>query len=176
VTSPTIPAVVVMGVSGSGKSTVGRLLAELLGADFVDADDLHPAANVAKMAAGSPLTDEDRAPWLVLVGEAIATRREAGAPVVVACSALRRAYRDAITAAALGDVVFVSLDGSPELLATRIGARRAHFMPATLLVSQLQTLEPLQPDEHGFTVSVAGPPADIAAAAAVALATLRPAS
>jgi carbohydrate kinase (thermoresistant glucokinase family) len=148
--------IVVMGVSGSGKSTVGKLLAENLGARFIDGDDLHPKANRVKMASGTPLNDEDRWPWLDLVGAALA-----GAPnpidvfelvkptgTVVACSALKRIYRDRILAAAPG-TIFVHLHGTPELLASRMKAREGHFMKETMLASQLETLEPLEPGEPG---------------------------
>ncbi|MCS0499427.1 gluconokinase [Protaetiibacter mangrovi] len=151
--------VVVMGVSGSGKSTVGALLAGRLGWVFVDGDELHPSANVAKMAAGIPLDDDDRWPWLDAVGE-----RLAAGPVVVACSALRRAYRDRLRAAAPG-VRFVLLDGTRELLAARMSSRH-HFMPETLLDSQLATLERPDPDEHVLVYDIAAAPARIADAAA----------
>ena len=126
--------IVVMGVSGAGKSTVGEALAHRLDVPFVDADDLHPAANVEKMRTGTPLTDDDRWPWLDLVGAALAAAEPPG--IVVACSALRRAYRDRLRAVA-PDVAFVALEGDPEVLAERLGARAGHFMPATLLASQL---------------------------------------
>ena len=155
--------VVVMGVSGSGKSTVGRLAAELLGAAFVDADDLHPAANVAKMAAGIPLTDEDRQPWLAVVGRTLADAGPAG--MVLACSALKRSYRDLIRAVA-PDTAFAELHGSRELLAERLLDRPGHFMPTSLLDSQLATLEPLQPDESGLRLDIADPPAALAEAIA----------
>ncbi len=156
-----LSALVVMGVSGSGKSTVAAAVAARVGALFLDADDFHPASNVAKMAAGTPLTDEDRRPWLMSVGDEIARRTGAGEPVVVACSALKRAYRDVLRERG-GDVSFALLDGTPELLAERIGARAGHFMPATLLGSQLVALERLQPDEPGFSVDVAEAPDQIA--------------
>ena len=147
--------VVVMGVSGSGKSTIGKLLAEKLGVPFTDADDLHPESNVAKMAAGTPLEDEDRWPWLALVGDALAAASTTG--LVVACSALKRSYREAILAAA-PDTVFVLLHGPRELLSERMGHRDDHFMPLGLLDSQLATLELLEPDEPGFTVSITPSP------------------
>lgn len=151
------PRVVVMGVSGSGKSTVGVLLATRLGVPFRDADDLHPVANVEKMSRGIPLTDEDRAPWLDAVGAQLAA-----APVgmVMACSALRQSYRDVVRAAA-PDTVFAHLHGTQELLAERIGARRDHFMPPTLLESQLATLE-APDDDEGVTVAIAADPDHIA--------------
>lgn len=152
-------SLVVMGVSGSGKSTVAARVAERAGAAFVDADDLHPASNVAKMAAGVPLTDEDRMPWLREVGEVIARHHDER--IVVACSALRRVYRDAIRERA-GDVLFAELDGSRDLLAERMAGRTQHFMPLTLLDSQLATLEPLQEDEHGIRVDISGSPDEIA--------------
>ena len=154
--------VVVMGVSGCGKSTVGWLLARLLDVPFVDADGLHPAANVARMAAGTPLTDQDRWPWLRVVGGELA-RTSGGA--VVACSALRRAYRDVLRESAPG-TVFVHLTGSREQLATRMAARLDHFMPPSLLDTQLAALEPLGPDEAGITLDVAAAPDRIAADAA----------
>lgn len=152
--------VVVMGVSGSGKSTVGRAVADALGAPFVDGDDLHPAANVAKMAAGIPLTDADRVPWLRAVGRTLAEGDDAG--VVVACSALKRSYRDLIRDEAPG-TVFAELDGPRELLQERM-IRPGHFMPVSLLDSQLATLEPLQADEAGLRLDIAESPADLAAA------------
>ncbi|WP_426188231.1 gluconokinase [Microbacterium sp. TWP3-1-2b2] len=162
-------AVVVMGVSGSGKTTVGALLAGRIGARFVDADDLHPAQNKAKMHAGVPLTDEDREPWLRLVGEAIRTERALGRSIVVACSALRRSYRDLIRNEA-GDVSFMHLAGSRELLGQRLDARMGHFMPAALLDSQLATLEPLGADEQGAVLDVAVTPEQAVDAALAALA------
>jgi carbohydrate kinase (thermoresistant glucokinase family) len=145
--------IVVMGVSGAGKSTVGAALARRLGTPFVDADDLHPPANIRKMRDGIALVDADRMPWLDLVGEALA---EASAPgVVVACSALRRTYRDRLRAAA-PDVVFVALEGDPELLAERMGARPGHFMPATLLASQLAAYESPGADERAVRCPIEG--------------------
>ena len=143
-----------MGVSGSGKSTIGAALATRLGIRFEDADDLHPAANVAKMAAGIALTDDDRAPWLALVGAELAA---ASGGLVIACSALKRVYREAILAAAPA-TRFVFLDGSRGLLESRMRHRHGHFMPASLLDSQLATLEPLAADEPGVTVSLDADP------------------
>ena len=152
-----------MGVSGSGKSTVGEAIAERIGLPFVDGDELHPEENVAKMSAGLPLEDADRAPWLDAVGE-----RLAASPVVIACSALRRAYRDRLRAAAPG-IRLVLLDGSRELLAERMGGRADHFMPPELLDSQLATLERPDPDEGALVFDVARPVDEIAADAARAL-------
>jgi gluconokinase len=160
-TDARLPALVVMGVSGSGKSTIAAAVAARAGALFLDADDFHPASNTAKMAAGVPLTDEDRWPWLIAVGDEIARRTAAGRTVVMACSALKRSYR-AVLRERGGDVCFALLDGSPELLAERIGGRAGHFMPATLLSSQLVALERLQPDERGFAVDVAQSPDRVA--------------
>ncbi|WP_337003902.1 MULTISPECIES: gluconokinase [unclassified Microbacterium] len=139
--------IVVMGPSGCGKSTVGGALAEALGARFVDGDDLHPAANVEKMSAGIPLDDEDRAPWLRTVGETLQGEER----IVLACSALRRAYRDAIRAEA-PEAFFAELVVDRDLLAERLSSRPGHFMPVSLLDSQLQTLEPLGDDETGVRV------------------------
>jgi carbohydrate kinase (thermoresistant glucokinase family) len=141
--------IVVMGVSGCGKSSVGIALAEALGARFIDGDDLHPEANKAKMGAGIPLDDSDRWPWLDLVGQELA----AGPATVIACSALKRAYRDRIRAAA-PKTFFVHLDGSREILEQRLGDRTGHFMPATLLDSQLAILEPLGSDEAGVVIDI----------------------
>ncbi|MCU1437893.1 MAG: gntK 1 [Naasia sp.] len=162
-------AVIVMGASGSGKSTVGRLIAERLGVDFVDADDLHSPESTAKMAAGTPLTDEDRWPWLRRVGAVLADETAQGRSSVVACSALRRAYRDLLRQAAGGPVTFVHLHGTRELLEQRLGKREGHFMPPALLDSQLATLEPLGPDERPVLVDIALPPEQAADAAIAAL-------
>lgn len=158
---------VVMGVSGAGKTTVGQALAAELHAPFVDGDDLHPAANVRRMASGTPLSDADRAPWLARVGAVLAS----GETVVVACSALRRAYRDAIRAAA-PDAVFVQLDAGPGELDARMRARLHHYMPASLLPSQLAALEPLQADEAGVVVDASGTPAEVVVRVREALASL----
>ena len=147
--------VVVMGVSGSGKTTVGAALAHALGLEFVDGDALHPAANVAKMAAGIPLDDADRAPWLDAIGAVLAA-----GPVVVACSALKRVYRDRLRAAA-PTLQLIFLDGERDVLASRMAARPGHFMPASLLDSQLATLERPTPDEHALTVDIDEPAATI---------------
>jgi len=145
--------IVVMGVSGVGKTTVGIELARRLGLDFIDADDLHSSENIAKMSAGVPLVDEDRWPWLDRVGAVLA-----GDPTsVVACSALRRIYRDRLRATA-PHTLFVHLDAAPARVAAQAEAREDHFMPPALLRSQIATLEPLEPDEHGIRVVVdAGP-------------------
>jgi carbohydrate kinase (thermoresistant glucokinase family) len=158
--TPGIPLVCVMGVSAAGKSTVGAALADALGLPFVDADDLHSSAHRAKMAAGTPLSDLDRWPWLDAVGERFAAHRRTG--LVMACSALRRAYRDRIRAVVPG-VVFVHLDGSRQLLADRAGARADHFMPAALLDSQFATLEPLAADEPGLVADVSAPAEELVA-------------
>ena len=163
--------IVVMGVSGAGKSTVGKAVADALGRTFVDGDGLHPAENRAKMASGVPLTDEDRWPWLDSVAGVLASRDDQGNHPVVACSALRRAYRDRLRAATPG-IVFLHLHGSPALLASRLGPRKHEYMPATLLASQLDTLEPLSQDERGVVVDIAPPPAAVAAAALQALSGL----
>lgn len=140
-----------MGVSGAGKTTVGMALAQRLGMDFFDADSLHSSANLTKMSEGIPLTDEDRWPWLRAVGRAVAEHHDYG--VVVACSALKRVYRDVILESAPG-VLFVHLTGSRDLLWQRLEERKQHFMPAALLSSQMETLEPLAADEPGFTVDI----------------------
>ncbi|WP_240605981.1 gluconokinase [Planctomonas deserti] len=160
--------IVVMGVSGSGKSTVGKAVADALGRTFVDGDGLHSPENRAKMASGVPLTDEDRWPWLDSVAGVLASLDDQGNHPVVACSALRRAYRDRLRAATPG-IVFLHLHGSPALLASRLGPRKHEYMPASLLASQLDTLEPLAPDEQGVVVDIAPPPAQVTAAALQAL-------
>ena len=132
--------VVVMGVSGSGKTTVGRALAERLNAAFLDADNFHPAANVEKMRAGTPLTDQDRAPWLATLNRELRERSQRGERVVLACSALKLRYREAITAQ-LAHVDWIFLEGSFEVIAERMRARANHYMPEALLRSQFETLE-----------------------------------
>lgn len=156
-------AIVVMGVCGCGKSSVGAELATRLGAPFVEGDALHPAANVAKMAAGAALTDADRGPWLDALAARIA--EEAAPVVVVACSALKRAYRDRLRDGAGREVAFLYLHGSRELLAARMGAREGHFMPPALLDSQLATLEDPRGEAGVATVGIDAPPAAIATAA-----------
>jgi gluconokinase len=147
------PAIVMMGVSGSGKTTVGEALAKRLGVPFRDADEFHPRSNVEKMSAGVPLTDEDRWPWLDAIGAAIHdTPAEDG--IVVSSSALKRVYRDRIVAAAGRPVVFVHLDGPKAVLAERLKGRKGHFFPPSLLDSQLATLEPLGADEPAIRVSI----------------------
>lgn len=142
--------IVIMGVSGCGKSSVGAALGNRLGIPYRDGDDLHPAANVEKMRAGIPLTDTDRWPWLDQVAQVL----KDDAPVIVGCSALRRAYRDRIRQGAGGPVRFVHLAGSRDLIATRMAARTGHYMPATLLDSQFATLEAPGPEE-ALTLDVA---------------------
>ena len=157
-------AIIVMGVSGSGKSTIGALLAEALGWPFADADGFHPAANVAKMAAGQPLTDADRWPWLDAIAAHIGASRTAGQPVVVACSALRRAYRERLRAGH-GDLIFLHLAGAPEVIATRQAARQGHFMPPSLMASQFATLEDTAEEADAVTVSVSTSPHEVLVAA-----------
>jgi carbohydrate kinase (thermoresistant glucokinase family) len=140
-----------MGVSGGGKSTVAGLLAGKLGWDLAEGDDMHPAANIAKMAAGHPLEDADRWPWLARVAEWIRARTAVGRPGIVTCSALKRSYRDKLRGPS---VVFVYLAGSRVLIARRLAARHGHFMPAALLDSQFAALEPPEPDEHAITVDI----------------------
>jgi gluconokinase len=142
-----------MGVSGSGKSTIAEHLAARLGWRYVDGDLFHPPANVAKMSAGHPLTDQDRWPWLRAIAAEIDRLAAAGERAVVACSALKRAYRD-ILVHGRDDVRIVFLDGTKELIAKRLDARKGHFMPPGLLDSQFETLEPPQQSEHPLTVSI----------------------
>lgn len=150
-----VPLVVVMGVSGSGKTTVGEEVARRLAVDFGEADAFHPRRNIEKMESGVALDDDDRAPWLAAIGEWLADHDEEGA--VATCSALKRAYRDTLRRAAPG-TVFLHLAGTRELLGERMAGRRGHFMPASLLDSQLETLEQLGDDEVGITLDVAEPP------------------
>ena len=145
---------VLMGVSGCGKSTVARRLGDRLGWDVGEGDDLHPAANVAKMASGQPLTDEDRWPWLDLVAGWIRSHVDTGRPGIITCSALKRSYRDVLRGEG---VVFVLLDGTREDLARRVRARPGHFMPVALLDSQLATLERPGPDEAAVAVDIGAP-------------------
>ena len=144
--------VVIMGVSGCGKSSVGAGLAARLGLNYRDGDDLHPPENVAKMRAGMPLTDGDRWPWLDRVGQVLL----AEAPVIVGCSALKRVYRDRIRTAAGGPVTFVHLAGSQEVIAARMALRQGHYMPLSLLDSQFAALEPPAAEE-AITVSIDQP-------------------
>ncbi len=146
-------ALVVMGVSGSGKSTIAERLAARINWRYVDGDRFHPPANVAKMSAGHPLTDEDRWPWLRAIADEIDRLSAAGQRGVVACSALKRAYRD-ILVHDRDDVRIVFLNGTQDLIAKRLAARKGHFMPPGLLESQFKTLEPPQPDEQPITVSI----------------------
>jgi carbohydrate kinase (thermoresistant glucokinase family) len=157
-----VAAVVVMGVSGAGKSTVGRLIAERLECPFRDADSFHPAANIAKMSRGEPLTDEDRWPWLRAIAAWIAEHRAAGTTCVVTCSALKRRYRDLVTDEQRTDVHLVYLKGDFELIEARLKARIGHFMPAGLLRSQFDALEEPGTDEHAITISVDATPEEIA--------------
>ncbi|ATN33127.1 gluconokinase [Rhizobium sp. ACO-34A] len=145
-----------MGVSGCGKSSVGALLAERLGLAFVEGDSLHPAGNVAKMAQGIALTDEDRWPWLETIGRLMAEALNRGEGIVVSCSALKRIYRDRLRQATSDRLAFVFLDGTPELLLSRMGARTGHFMPVTLLESQLRTLEVPTGEQGVITVNIDG--------------------
>lgn len=152
--------IVVMGVSGCGKSTVGAALAQALGLRFVEGDSLHPPRNVALMAAGTPLTDEDRREWLAAVAQILADAKDDG--VVVSCSALKRSYRDLLRASA-PDLKLVHLRGEPALLTQRLNERKGHYMPPSLLQSQLDTLEPPTADETVFTADVAQPPPQLVA-------------
>ncbi|MFB2531513.1 gluconokinase [Paracoccus sp. p3-h83] len=147
--------IVIMGVSGCGKSSIGAGLSARLAVPYVDGDDLHPIENVDKMRAGIALTDDDRWPWLDRVAAVLA----ADAPVIIGCSALRRAYRDRIRAGAGGPVRFVHLTGSRDIIAARMAARSGHYMPLTLLDSQFATLEAPTEDEAAITVDIDQPPA-----------------
>ncbi|KOV68920.1 gluconate kinase [Streptomyces sp. AS58] len=158
--------VVVMGVAGTGKTTIGPLLAAGLGVPYAEGDDFHPPANIAKMSAGTPLDDDDRWPWLDAIGAWAHGR--AGLGGVVSSSALKRSYRDRLRSAA-PDIVFVHLTGDRELIEDRMSHRQGHFMPTTLLDSQFATLQPLQADEAGVAVDVSGTPEEITARALAAL-------
>ncbi|MDX3227518.1 gluconokinase [Streptomyces sp. ME19-01-6] len=158
--------VVVMGVSGTGKSTVGELLAAELGVPYAEADDFHPPANIAKMSAGTPLDDEDRRPWLDAIGAW--AREHAAGGGVVSCSALRRVYRDRLRAAA-PDIFFLHLTGDRDQIAERMKARKGHFFASNMLDSQLATLEPLRPDENGVAVDITPKPETVTERAVAAL-------
>jgi gluconokinase len=162
---PAIGPIIVMGVSGCGKTTLGRAVASRLNATFLDADDFHPEANVNKMRSQTPLNDEDRAPWLAVLNDELRTRADRGEPMVLACSALKQSYRDAISAQ-LPQVRWIFLDGSFELIAARLRERPNHYMPESLLRSQFDALE--QP-EDAITISIALSPDEQIASALHAL-------
>jgi gluconokinase len=166
------PVLVVMGVSGSGKSTVAGVLAGQLGWDLAEGDDMHPDENVEKMRQGHPLTDDDRWPWLDNVGSWITEHTMAGAPGIITCSALKRIYRDVLRG---NHVVFIHLVGSKDQIAGRMAARQGHFMPTRLLDSQIATLEPPGPDENVLVVDVGRKPA-LEAAEIISRLGLRPAA
>ena len=159
-TTDIAPLVVVMGVSGSGKTTIGTLVAHELGVDFVDGDSLHPLENVQKMASGTPLDDDDRWPWLETVGRTLQQCGERREGMVIACSALKRTYRERIRSQA-PSALFLHLDGSVTVLTRRIEGRSGHFMPASLLQSQLETLEPLAQEEGGYRLDIDQPVPDM---------------
>jgi len=159
---PGVAAIVVMGVSGAGKSTVGKLIAARLDCPFGDADSFHPKANIEKMASGQPLTDEDRWPWLRAIAAWIAEHRAAGTTCVVTCSALKRAYRDLLTGNQRADVRLVYLKGDIDLIAARLKSRTGHFMPPALLRSQFDALEEPRADEHAIAVPIDEMPEEIA--------------
>lgn len=152
--------IIVMGVSGSGKSTIGALLAEKLEQEFIDGDALHPEENRTKMAAGIALDDADRTPWLNNIGEKLSDSKKAGAPVIIACSALKRSYRDLIRSHE-PDTLFVHLTGGKQLIGERMAARKHEFMPTSLLTSQLATLEEPSSDEHVLLAEIAHTPEQI---------------
>jgi gluconokinase len=160
------PLIVVMGVAGSGKTTLASRLAEKLGVPFVEGDCLHPAANVKKMASGIPLIDDDRWPWLEAIGERMEVERTTGHGVVVACSALKRAYRDCLRKHVHGKIHFFLLDGSRQLIGDRMKQRKGHFMPPALLESQFATLERPAPDEHAVILDISHKPAQLVEEAA----------
>ena len=157
-----VAAIVVMGVSGAGKSTVGRLIAARLDCPFRDADSFHPKANIEKMSRGEPLTDADRWPWLDAIAAWIAEHRAAGTTCVVTCSALKRVYRDIVTDRQRADVRLVYLKGGFDLIAARLAARTDHFMPPALLKSQFDTLEEPRADERAITAQIDAVPEEIA--------------
>lgn len=159
--------IIVMGVSGCGKSTIAGQLARALGTHYIDADELHPASNVDKMAAGIPLTDEDRQPWLEDVARHAATEARRHGVCIVACSALRRRYRETLNTA--GNVFYVFLEGSQALIASRLHLRTGHYMPENLLDSQFATLEDPQKEDNVITVSIDEDQATIARHAIQAL-------
>ncbi len=153
--------VIVMGVSGCGKSTIAGLVAERLHWDLLEGDELHPKANVDKMSHGIPLDDGDRRPWLEAIARWIEGRIQSGRPALVTCSSLKRSYRDILRGKSpKGIVAFAHLSGSRELLMERMKARKGHFMPASLLDSQLATLQPLQPDEAGIVIDIGDIPTE----------------
>lgn len=156
--------VVVMGVSGCGKTTVAQGISQATGMVFAEADQFHSAANVAKMRAGHPLDDDDRAPWLYALAAWMATADAHGQSTVIACSALRRAYRD-ILRTGPATLELVHLDGPAEVVRQRLAAREGHYMPASLLDSQLESLEPLQPDESGVVLDLTRSPQELVARA-----------
>jgi len=162
-----VKAIVVMGVSGSGKTTVARLLAGRLGWAFAEADEFHSPANVAKMRAGVALNDDDRRPWLAAIADRIDSAREANEPIVVTCSALKRRYRD-ILVASRPDVALVYLKGDYDTIAQRMAARPHHYMPVSLLKSQFEALEELAADEHAIVLDIRRSPEELAEAAAAA--------
>jgi len=152
-----------MGVSGSGKSLIGAALARALGIDFVEGDEYHPAENVERMSSGVPLTDDDRVRWLRSLAARIREAKDAGTGLVMSCSALKRSYRDVLRAEA-GELRFVFLRGTRALLAERLAGRRGHFMPPSLLDSQLATLQEPSPDEEAWVCDIRESPQDLVAA------------
>ena len=154
---------VIMGVAGSGKTTIGAALARALAAPFLEGDELHPPANVERMAQGIPLTDDDRRPWLLAIAQQLRDAQRAGLGLVVTCSALKRSYRDLLRSAGGAGLQFVHLTGDRDVIAERLAGRRGHFMPPSLLDSQLTTLEPPAPDEHAWVCDIRESPETIVA-------------